>query len=271
MHSEHVHLTKEKETLLWTLYARALDSRSKHPILHDQAAEEVVGRIDYDFRTLKIAPDDVIGFAVRTKHLDQWTRDFLAAHPEATVLHLGCGLDSRVERIDPPPSVRWYDLDFPDVIELRRRLYPPRDGYCLIGADVADKSFLDQVRASGPVMIVAEGLLMYLSENEVKDLFQRLTSHFQSGQLAFDVLSRLAVRIAKWNPALRATGAQMRWGVDDLRVLEQWVPRLQLVREVALTEAVESARISWGYRLIYRVANRLPPWRRMVRFLLYRF
>jgi len=271
MHAEHVHLTKEKETLLWTLYCRALDSRSKHPILHDKAAEEVVGRIDYDFRKLKIAPDDVIGFAVRSKYLDQWTRDFLAAHPEAMVLHLGCGLDSRVERIDPPKSVRWYDVDFPDVIEVRRRLYPPRDGYCMIGADVEDKRFLDQIPTTGPVMIVAEGLFTYLPEHEVKDLLQRLTSHFPSGQLAFDVMSRPAVRIAKWNSTLRATGAQMRWGIDDLRVLEQWVPRLQLVREVALTEAVESARISWGYLFLYRVANLLPLWRRMVRFLLYQF
>ncbi len=271
MPSENVHLTGVQETLLTTLYARALDSRSKHPILHDQAAEEVIGRIDYDFRTLKIAPDDVITIALRTKHLDQWTADFLAAHPEATVLHLGCGLDSRVERIDPPKSVRWYDLDVPDVIELRRRLYPPRDGYCLIGADVADKSFLDQVQASGPVMIVAEGLLMYLSEPEVKDLLQRLTSHFPSGQLAFDVFSRLAVRLAKWTPEMRATGAQMRWGVDDLRAIEQWVPRLQLVREVTLTEEVASARISWVYRLIYRVVNRIPPLRRFIRLLLYRF
>jgi O-methyltransferase involved in polyketide biosynthesis len=271
MHPEKVHLTKEKETLLATLYARVLDSRSRHPILHDKAAEEVFGRIDFDFRTLKIAPDDVVTNALRTKHLDQWTADFLASHPAATVLHLGCGLDGRVERIDPPQSVRWYDLDFPDVIELRRRLYPTRDGYCLIGADVADKDFLDQVPASGPVMIVAEGLLMYLSEPEVKDLLQRLTNHFPSGQLAFDVFSQLAVRLAKWTPEMRVTGAQMRWGVDDRRTIEQWVPHLQLVREMTLTEEVASARISWVYRLIYHVANRIPPWRRFIRLLLYRF
>ncbi len=267
----HVHLTKEKETLLTTLYCRALDSRSKHPLLHDQASEEIVRCIDYDFRKLKIFRGDVIQFALRTIQLDQWTRDYLAAHPDATVLHLGCGLDSRVERIDPPKSVRWYDLDFPDVIELRRRFYPPRDSYCLIGADVSDKSFLDQVQATGPVMIVAQGLFMYLSEYQVKELLQRLTSHFQSGQLAFDVLSRLAVRLVKWSPAIIATGAELLWGVDDLRAIEQWVPRLQLVTEVAWTEALASARISWVYRLMGRVSNRLPPWRRLSRLLLYRF
>ena len=180
MQSEKVHLTKEKETLLATLYCRALDSRSKNPLLHDEKAEEVVRRIDYDFRKLKISRDDVVSAAIWAKQLDQWTRDFLADHPDATVLHLGCGLDSRVDRIDPPKSVRWYDLDYPEVIELRRRFYPQRDGYSLIGASVTDPSFLDKVQASGPVMIVAEGLFMYLSEYEVKELLQRLTSHFQS-------------------------------------------------------------------------------------------
>jgi len=267
----HVHLTKEKETLLASLYCRALDSRSKHPLLHDQAAEEVVRRIDYDFRKLKMAWDDVVGAAIRAKHFDQWTRDFLAAHPNATVLHLGCGLDSRFERVAPPKSVRWYDLDFPDVIELRRRFYPPHDGYCLIGASVTDKSFLDQVPASGPVMIVAEGLFMYLSEHEVKELLQRLTSHFQSGQIAFDVWGRLAVRLSKWYPMVIATGVSMGWGIDDLRAIEQWVPRLQLVRELALTEALASANISWGARVMYRALNHIPPWRRLSRFLLYRF
>jgi len=271
MQSQQVHLTKEKETLLVTLYCRALDSRSKHPLLHDKAAEEVVRRIDYDFRKLKIFRDDVLDAVMRTKQLDQWTADFLAAHPDATVLHLGCGLDSRVERIDPPQSVRWYDLDYPDVIELRRRLYPPRDSYSLIGASVTDPGFLDQVQASGPVMIVAEGLFIYLWEHEVKELLHRLTSHFQSGQLAFDVLSRLAVRLSKFHPSLVATGAEIRWGIDDLRAIEQWVPRLQLVTEVALTEALANARLSWAFHVIYRVINRIPPLRRQSRLLLYRF
>jgi O-methyltransferase involved in polyketide biosynthesis len=271
MQSEKVHLTKEKETLLATLYCRALDSRSKNPLLHDEKAEEVVRRIDYDFRKLKISRDDVVSAAIRAKQLDQWTRDFLADHPDATVLHLGCGLDSRVDRIDPPKSVRWYDRDFPEVIELRRRFYPQRDGYSLIGSSVTDPSFLDKVQASGPMMMVAEGLFMYLSEHEVKELLQRLTSHFHSGQLAFDAWSRLAVRLTKFQPAVRATGAEMRWGIDDLRVLEQWVPRLQLVTEVTLTEALESARLSWVYRVMCRVINRIPPWRSLSRFLLYRF
>ena len=121
MQTEKVHLTKEKETLLATLYARALESQSPNPILRDEMAEDAVRHIDYDFDRLKV---DTLSIAMRARQFDSWTTEYLADHPDAVVLHLGCGLDSRVYRINPPPGVRWLDVDFPEVIELRRRVYP---------------------------------------------------------------------------------------------------------------------------------------------------
>src|SRR4029453_11127268 len=131
--TEKVHLTKEKETLLGRLYARALERRSQNPILRDEMAKNSIQGIDYDFEHLKV---DTLSIAIRAKQFDIWTTEFLADHPGATVLHLGCGLDSRVWRIDPPASVRWFDVDYPEVIELRRRLYPERAGYTTIGSSL---------------------------------------------------------------------------------------------------------------------------------------
>ncbi len=271
MQSEKVHFTKVQETLLIPLYFRALDSRSKNPILHDTAAEDAVSRIDYDFRKVKLPKSSALALVIRAKQLDRWTAAFLAEHPDATVLHLGCGLDSRVERIDPPQSVRWYDLDYPEVIEVRQRLCQPREGYSLIGSEVSDPTFLDQVSRDQPAMIVAEGLLMYLSDQEVKDLFQRLTDHFKSGQVAFDAHSRLSLRLAKLSPAIAKLGVELRWGIDDPRELEQWVPRLQLVTEVAVTQTPEIARLFWTRRALSRMTNHIPILRRLERYLLYRF
>jgi len=151
MEAEKVYLTKEKETLLITLYARALDSRSMGSILSDRFADDVVSRIDYDFAKLKVGRDSVAGAAMRARTLDGWTSIFLAENPDATVLHLGCGLDSRVYRIAPPATVRWFDLDFPEVIELRRRLCPQRDGYCMIGSSVTDLHWLGEIPIDRPV------------------------------------------------------------------------------------------------------------------------
>ncbi len=106
MQSEKVQLTKEKETMLVTLYGRALQSRSKNPILRDEWAENAFDRIDYNFEKLKLGERMPLLVACRAKQLDLWTARFLAHHPDATVLHLGCGLDSRVYRVAPPASVR---------------------------------------------------------------------------------------------------------------------------------------------------------------------
>ena len=133
MQSEKVHFTKVQETLLVTLYFKALDSRSKHPLLHDKAAEEALSRIDYDFRKVKLPKGSALGMVIRAKQLDRWTAAFLAEHPDATVLHVGCGLDSRVERIDPPTSVRWYDEITP---QQWKTLFASSAGWALDGMDV---------------------------------------------------------------------------------------------------------------------------------------
>jgi O-methyltransferase involved in polyketide biosynthesis len=148
MQTEKVHFTKEKETMLVTLYGRALNSQSKDPILSDLAAEEAIRRIDYDFMNLNVKWNDILAIAARAKMFDLWTDEYLASHPDAVVLHLGCGLDSRVFRIDPPASILWFDVDFPEIIELRQRLFPERAEYHMIGTSVTELSWLDQVPIS---------------------------------------------------------------------------------------------------------------------------
>src|SRR5512141_3196005 len=85
---EKIVLTKEKETLLATLYARAVESRSPNPILRDEMAEKAVERIDYDFDHLHA---DVLSIAMRAKLFDQWASAYLAEHPDALVIQPGCG------------------------------------------------------------------------------------------------------------------------------------------------------------------------------------
>ncbi|HEX5058837.1 MAG TPA: class I SAM-dependent methyltransferase, partial [Kofleriaceae bacterium] len=186
MQREKVQLEGEKQTLLVTLYGKALDSRKLHPILGDTYAADVVDHLDVDFEKLRIPKGADVSLPVRAKHLDGWTREFLIAHPTATVLHLGCGLDSRVWRVDPPATVRWYDVDYPDVIELRKRLYPERHDYTMIGTSVTDVHWLDAIPRDNPVLVVAEGLVQYLKPADGIALFRSITETFLSGELIFD-------------------------------------------------------------------------------------
>lgn len=272
--AEKVTLTKEKETLLITLYAKAGESRLPDSLLHDSFAAEAVCRIDYDFSKLQVRRDDMIGIAMRAHILDEWTRAFIAGYPNATVLHLGCGLDSRVFRLDPPAGIRWFDVDYPEVIALRRRLYPERAGYTMIGSSVTEPGWLDAVPGDAPTMIVAEGLVMYLSEAEVHRLFQAVTAHVPSGELAFDAFSRLGAWFVERNRMVRATGASLRWGIDDPHDLEIRVPKLKFVAERTVydpAEVAKFARFSWPSRLAIRLMAAVPALRRLGRLLRYRF
>ena len=263
--------TKERETLLITLYARALESRSREPILRDELAEDLVRRLDYDFAKLKITQDDIVTAAVRAFELDRWTGAFLASNPVATVLHLGCGLDSRVFRVKPASGVTWFDLDLPDVIELRRRLYPEREGYRMITSSVTEPDWLRDVPLDRPVWVVAEGLLMYLDPQRVTELLARLTARCSSGELAFDAFNSLGVRLARRHHGLEVAQASITWGIDDPHEIERQVPGLQFVTEFAFTDSPAMRKLPGWQRAALRLTNRITTIRRVHRLLRYQF
>jgi O-methyltransferase involved in polyketide biosynthesis len=271
MESGKVSLTQEKETLLITLFAKAGESHLPDSLLSDTLAAETVQRIEYDFARLKVSRDLMVGMAIRARTLDDWVRTFIAAKPDATVLHLGCGLDTRVFRVNPSQSVHWFDVDYPEVIALRRRLYPERAGYTLIGSSVVEPAWLEQVPADKPAMVVAEGLTMYLREEEVQHLFTAITTRLPSGEAAFDAFSRLGVWVVQRQRSVRATGATLHWGIDDPRELEELVPRLRFFAEVPAYDPAHAHRFSLPGRISVRLLMGLPPIRRLGRFLRYRF
>jgi O-methyltransferase involved in polyketide biosynthesis len=271
MEREKISLTKEKETLLITLYGKALESRQPDSLLRDRFADEAIGRIDYDFTRLKVDDNMGVGLAIRAKTLDDWVTAFLAKHPDAMVLHLGCGLDTRVFRLDPPTGVEWFEVDYPEVIELRRKLYPARENYHLIGSSVTDPGWLDKVPRDRPALVVAEGLMPYLSPEEGPKLFARLVSYLESGEIIGDAYSDFGLWLVSLAPSIRATGAELRWGINDAHDLEKAVPGLKLVEEVSAYKPEHTARMDWMSRWLILVWSFIPPLRRVGRLLRYRF
>lgn len=276
MTAEKISLTGEKETLLITLYGKGEESRLPDSLLHDRFAAAALEHIDYDFKRLNINRDMMIGLAMRAHILDRWARAFLAFHPDATVLHLGCGLDSRIFRIDPPAGTRWFDVDYPEAIELRRRLYPEREGYALIGSALPDPGWLDSVPTDRPALIVAEGVFPYLAADETLPLLDRLASHFPSGELAFDAYSRLGLRLIRKQPAVRATGAQVHWSLEDPHEIERQIPRLVLMQDLRSYDPrgydpEQIGRMSWSAQMAIGVFKAFPTLGKIGRLLRYRF
>jgi len=221
-------LNPEQETLLIPLYAKA---QPENPLFFDPIAEDILSRVDYDFSRLRVPYKTVVLICQRAKKLDAVARAFLAEHGNGVILHLGCGLDSRFWRVDDG-QVEWYDLDMPPVIELRRQFYAEQERYHLIASSVTDLDWTNAVATvNRPVLIVAEGLLMYLDEANVKRLFLRLREVFPGCRLIADVFSRMTARSAAKHPSLKQTGASLGWGIDEPRELESWAPGIRLLEE----------------------------------------
>jgi O-methyltransferase involved in polyketide biosynthesis len=252
-------------TNLCTLYLRAYENRLAQPILGDQAAADAVDRIDYDFaRVQRRVQPSIYQFlvALRAKQLDVWAADFLDRNPDAVVLHLGCGLDTRYLRLQP--AQQWFDVDVPQVISLRRELYDDTDRYRMIGSSVTDPQWLDQIPAGGPALIVAEGLLMYLSETEVRDLLQRLLDRFEHGELLADLEARWAPRLSKI-----FTKGIVKSGTHDGREFSEWNPRIKLV-EIAPIVDPEQVPLR-PQRMFYRMVGAMPVVRNFDRLFRFRF
>lgn len=259
-------------TLYETLAGRALDSVARRPILGDPTALETVRKIDFDFRRLRVGTSVVVQVATRARHLDAAVRDFVTTRPDAVVVDLGAGLDARIFRVLPPASVAWFDVDLPAVAEARERLLPGHPQARAVGGSLTDPAWLEEVPGDRPAMLVADGLLPFLAQDEIETLFRRLTGHFGRGELAFNGYHPSLVGLARWSPSTRGIAALTRSApFADPHEPEHWDPRLRLVEETSLAHVPEVALFPPVLRAATRLAGRSAVLSRSARILRYRF
>jgi O-methyltransferase involved in polyketide biosynthesis len=264
--------TPAQESLFLTLGGRALDSRLPRPFLGDATADDIITRTGYDlskFPTISSTKVDprtkVFEIAVRAKRLDEVVGRFIAGHPDAVVLDLGAGLDSRVLRVQPAATVAWYDVDFPEVVALRRQLLPQPANVQAVGADLTEPGWLQQLPTDRPAVIVADGLGAFLTEHDFATLLNRLVSHFPAGELAFNAYTTYTIWLLKHSRTMAAiAGGVVNPGFNDSRQPERWVGGLHLVDEMFLTRAAEVAELPRTVRLVSRLAARSTVLSRMI-------
>jgi len=257
--SETKSLSDVSETLLVTLYLRAMESQRPDAMIKDEKAVALVTQMSYDFARVKQIPmseANKVTIIMRNREFDRYARDFLARYPEAVVVHIGCGLDSRFERVDNG-QMEWFDLDLPEVIELRRKFIgDEEERYHLLGYSVLDNAWLDKVNKhrQRPFLFLAEGVFMYFEESQVKSLVLTLCDHFPGAELVFDIFSPLHVWISNLRWSLTKFGARFHWGLwhgqniegwgDGIHLLDEWgffdqpEPRLDHIRWVSHIEAL---------------------------------
>ncbi|WP_207395689.1 class I SAM-dependent methyltransferase [Bremerella alba] len=254
-----------------TLHGKALESERQNSILNDHYAAQAIQQIDFDFSRFRLSRNAVIALAIRAKVLDQWTEQFLGRYKQANVVHIGCGLDSRYFRLNPSAEVAWWEVDYPEVISLREKIYQQRPGYRQLGTNILGEDWLKEIRPDVPTMVVAEGVLPYFTEEAATMFLAYIVSHFNAGQIAFDAYNCWGVRWLNQLPIMRQTHEKLHWAVDDPRRLETDVPqmRLRVENTNGIPEFVQ--RAGFWTRTAFRMSRRIAPLRRMGQLLLYDF
>ncbi len=228
-----VELGNVQKTLFLPLWGRATESRKEHPLLVDPTAVRILDEADYDFGAIAAGISELsrMAWIMRSICVDRAVAAFLKEHPQATVVNIGCGLDTTFERVDNG-KLRWIDLDLPDVIELRRRFVHESERRRFIAASFLDEGWLDEIQTGQPVFFIAAGVFYYFEAGEVRSFLVRLAERFPGSQILFDVSSPLGIRVAN-RVVIRQTGLDeksfLKWGLRSPKDILDWDPRLRLL------------------------------------------
>lgn len=250
------------QTMLLTLYARAIESKSKNPILNDAKSVEIVNKMNsylsnsqslFHQKLIKgdIAKSYVKTVALRSKLFDKYVRNFLKKTPTGTIVNLGCGLDTRFFRVDNN-IVEWYDLDFTEVINIKKYFLKETDRYSFISSAIFDFKWMNALnkKKNKSFLFIAEGVFIFLSENEVRRFTLELQRMFPGCEIVFDVNnSHLVNWIQKiYNVFIRsfvkdelylANNVKFKWGIKNEHEIEKWNKGIEFIDEMIYSDYAE--------------------------------
>lgn len=191
-----VNLSGLARTSIAPLYARAKMSKEHGSIFNDSKAVELIERMDSDLNSINkvgINYFDFI-FVARAFQFDKEARAYIKEHPHASVVNLGAGLDTGFYRIDNG-TIHWYDLDLPDIIDIRKQLLPETDRNTYIAKSFLEPSWCQDIKTSDGVLMIAGGLLRYFNEIQVRQFFSMLTDHLPGSEIVFEAESKSSIEV----------------------------------------------------------------------------
>ena len=215
------------ETMLWTLHYRAVEAMRPDGALVDPKAIEIYRAIDYDYERNFGRPQ--ASLAVRSKAFDEEIEAFIIEHPDAIIVNLGEGLETQRFRVEAPGAL-WMTVDLPEAIAIRERFIQPDDDHVHLPLSALDRQWLEEVPEGRPVIVTAQGLFMYLKENEVRSLLRDIVTSFDECRVVFDTIPRWFSRKTRSRRGLRMTRhyrtPRMPWGInrdDIVATLGRWL------------------------------------------------
>ena len=245
---EKIKLSGVPETMLQTVYARAKESSGRGAI-HDAKAEEIIEKLDYDF---SLADKDTAmhsGVIARTIVLDRLTKAWLSAHLGAVVVNIACGLDTRCYRMSG--NAHWYNLDLPETMAVREKLLPESGTISQIAMSAMEDWGSEISEQNVQVLIVIEGLTMYLNAKDVQQIFAVISSRFSQATIFVETMNPMIVKRFK-EKSIEGSHAKFTWGIKNGKALAELLPGFRFMEEHSLTEGMAV------FAPIYKLLDKLP-------------
>lgn len=209
------------KTLLIPLRGRYLETKRVGGIINDPKSVEIIDSIDHDFSEYELPWDGQIMISARTEIFDELTRKFLEENPDSVIVNLGSGLDTRSHRVDNGRML-WYDLDLAECIEIRERFFCETSRFKFIAKSVLDFSWVEDIEKNKKTLFIAEGLLNYFREDEVKSIVLTIKNNFPGSELIFEAYSSLITKSWHRHPHIKKAFSMFKWGIRSGKSLEKW-------------------------------------------------
>lgn len=246
--TEKIRLTGVPETMLQTVYARAKETRGRGAIC-DKKAAEIIDKLDYDFYLADSDSAMHSGVIARTIVLDKPVENWLAKNPNSVVVNIACGLDTRCYRMSG--YAHWYNLDLPETIAVREKLLPESGDISQIAMSAMEDWGAKIAEHDAPTLVIIEGLTMYLSEKDVKRIFEIIYKNFERVEVLVETMNPMVVKRFK-EKSIEGSNAKFTWGVKNGKMLAELLRGFRLIEEHSLTEGMAE------FVPVYRLLDKLP-------------
>lgn len=235
---DEINLGSVQETMLLPLWGRAVETLKPRPLLTDNKAVEIINSIHYDFSTIadNISKLSRVSWIARSIFFDKKISEFISANPYATIVNVGCGLDTTFDRIDNG-KINWIDLDLPDAIELRKQYFKESARRRFIAKSVFDTAWYDEIPDKDKVMLLVAGVIYYFDESEVRKLFSEIHTSIPGAEVIFDHASKLGIKLSNEQVIKRGgmnESAYLKWGTDDIYEIEKWDSFIKVISNMPM-------------------------------------
>lgn len=239
-------MKSESKTLYIPLYGKAFVSK-KGIILSDKKAEEIWEKEKFPLGRKSKSKWLAYFMGMRSAVIDSWVSEKISEKPERLVLHIGCGLDSRIERVKAPFE-KWFDVDFPEVIGIRKEYFSETEKYKMLGASASETDWIFSLPDSEKVLVVLEGISMYLSKEIIKNLFAAIAKKFPEAEIIMDVYTEKAVKASRIKNPIQDVGALPSFGISEPSVFES--EKIKFSGEKAMTPEEKINELS-GFEKVF--------------------